>query len=51
MPFVGDDDDDGVLESNEQRVYSQAQRALRTSNYTMAISALEQLEARFPFGR
>lgn len=51
MPFFGDDDRPPEIETNEQRVYAQAQRALRTSNYTMAISVLEQLEARFPFGR
>jgi outer membrane protein assembly factor BamD len=53
MPFIGSDDEDRPeeIETSEQRVYSQAQRALRTSNYTLAIQTLEQLEARFPFGR
>ncbi|MEM7217903.1 MAG: outer membrane protein assembly factor BamD [Pseudomonadota bacterium] len=32
-------------------IYQNAQRSLRTSNYNAAIAHLEQLEARFPFGR
>ncbi|MEC8695452.1 MAG: outer membrane protein assembly factor BamD, partial [Pseudomonadota bacterium] len=38
-------------ETNEEKVYAQAQRSLRSSNYNSAIEQLELLEARFPFGR
>lgn len=38
-------------QSTESIVYNNAQRSLRASNYTNAISHLETLEARFPFGR
>lgn len=55
IPFFGDDEKDDVdieaIETTEQRVYTQAQRALRSSNYAVAIEQLELLEARFPFGR
>lgn len=54
IPFFGKDDDDDVdieaIETTEERVYSQAQSALRSSNYSLAIEQLELLEARFPFG-
>ena len=36
---------------NEQTIYRQSQRALRAGNYDAAIEMLQQLEARFPFGR
>ncbi len=51
-PFGGDDDE-GVEdpESSEQELYRTSQRYLRSGNYTTAISHLEHLEARFPFGR
>ncbi|GIS20895.1 MAG: hypothetical protein CM15mP120_28110 [Pseudomonadota bacterium] len=39
------------IETNEEKVYAQAQRSLRSSNYNSAIEQLELLEARFPFGR
>ena len=39
------------VETTEQKLYTNAQRYLRTSNYAQAIGALERLEARFPFGR
>ena len=55
IPFFGKDDDEGedieAIETTEERVYSQAQRALRSSNFSLAIEQLELLEARFPFGR
>ena len=55
IPFFGKDDNDGedieAIETTEERVYSQAQRALRSSNFSLAIEQLELLEARFPFGR
>lgn len=38
-------------QTTESIVYSNAQRSLRSSNYTNAIGHLETLEARFPFGR
>ena len=38
-------------QSTESIVYNNVQRSLRASNYTNAISHLETLEARFPFGR
>ena len=37
--------------TTESLVYESAQRSLRSANYTNAISHLEALEARFPFGR
>ena len=56
MPFIGGDDDDSnelpeEVETTEQKLYRDAQRWLRSSNYQQAISSLERLEARFPFGR
>ena len=37
--------------TTESVVYNNAQRSLRSSNYSNAIGHLEALEARFPFGR
>jgi len=54
MPFVGSKDKDGEDEevnATEQMLYRNAQRSLRAGNYERAITALERLEARFPFGR
>lgn len=53
MPFVGKKDKDGEEDANatEQLLYRNAQRSLRAGNYERAITALERLEARFPFGR
>ncbi len=55
MPSIGGDDEVDILpedvNANEQRLYSNSQRYLRTGNYQQAIAALESLEARFPFGR
>lgn len=51
MPFFGDDDTPPELETSEAKLYRDAQRWLRSSNYQQAITQLELLEARFPFGR
>ena len=56
IPFFGKDKeqtDEEVeeIDTTEARVYRTAQRALRSSNYAVAIEQLELLEARFPFGR
>ena len=52
MPFFGDDKAKPVeAETSEQKLYRDAQRLLRSGNYTQAIASLEALEARFPFGR
>lgn len=56
MPFIGKKDNkDGELpedvNTTEHRLYTDSQRYLRTGNYQQAISVLERLEARFPFGR
>ncbi len=53
MPFVGKKDKDGEEDpdATEQMLYRNAQRSLRAGNYERAITALERLEARFPFGR
>ncbi len=40
--------DDGAT---EQMLYRNTQRSLRSGNYDIAVQGLEQLEARFPFGR
>ncbi|MFK7912745.1 MAG: outer membrane protein assembly factor BamD [Pseudomonadales bacterium] len=54
-PFGGDDDDKAPEEvdasATEQALYRNTQRSLRSGNYDLAVSGLEQLEARFPFGR
>ena len=54
MPFIGSkDSEDNIeeIETTEEKVYSEAQRSLRSSNHRAAIEQLELLEARFPFGR
>ena len=54
MPFFGNDTEETdieAIETNEEKVYAQAQRSLRSSNHNAAIEKLELLEARFPFGR
>lgn len=48
-PF-GDDEDEEVTETSEQVLYRSAQSSLRSGNYSSAISKLEALETRFPFG-
>lgn len=52
LPFVGDREQADIeFETSEQRLYRDAQRLMRAGNYQQAISTLEALEARFPFGR
>ena len=55
IPFLGSDEEEDVdieaIETTEQKLYSQAQRSLRSSNFSLAIEQLELMEARFPFGR
>lgn len=51
-PFGGDDEaKEQEPDTTEQTLYRNTQRSLRAGNYDLAISGLEQLEARFPFGR
>ena len=45
------DDEEAEAETSEQALYRNAQSGLRTGSFTQAISRLERLEARFPFGR
>jgi len=49
--FDGDDELEVDLNSGEQQMYRRAQRFLDTSNFDLAISALQQLESRYPFGK
>ena len=50
--LFGDDDELQVdTNSGEQQMYRQAQRYIDTSNFDLAISALMQLESRYPFGK
>ena len=51
--FGGKDGDAAAADydGTEATMYRQAQRALRSGNYTGAIEMLQRLEARFPFGR
>ena len=51
MPFFGGDEVEEEIETTEQVLYRSTQRSLRSGNYERAIQGLEQLEARFPFGR
>ena len=54
MPFIGGkdkDEEDEDINATEQMLYRNAQRSLRAGNYERAITGLERLEARFPFGR
>lgn len=48
----GDGDEvDMIAESGEQQIYEQAQRYLDSRSFDLAISALQALESRYPFGR
>ena len=47
----GKDDLEDDIESTELAYYESAQGSLRGGNYANAVSKLQQLEARFPFGR
>ncbi|MFP6814995.1 MAG: outer membrane protein assembly factor BamD [Pseudomonadales bacterium] len=53
MPFIGDKNKEleADLDTTEQVLYRNAQRSLRAGNYDQAISGLQLLDARFPFGR
>ncbi len=45
------DEKEEDIESTELAFYESAQSSLRASNYPLAVAKLQQLEARFPFGR
>ncbi|MFW6092466.1 MAG: outer membrane protein assembly factor BamD [Pseudomonadota bacterium] len=52
--FGGEDDDaqqEADVNATEQFIYRSVQRSLRAGNYQQAIEHLQELEARFPFGR
>jgi outer membrane protein assembly factor BamD len=56
IPFFGKDKDKKDFEqedlnTTEQILYRNAQRSMRSGNYSQAIETLQRLEARFPFGR
>ncbi|MEM8766842.1 MAG: outer membrane protein assembly factor BamD [Pseudomonadota bacterium] len=56
IPFIGKEKDKKDFEqedmnTTEQILYRNAQRSLRSGNYSVAIETLQRLEARFPFGR
>jgi len=38
-------------DAGEQQIYSDAERYLRNDNYDLAVRSLQQLEARYPFGK
>ncbi len=44
LPDIGAD-------AGEQQIYEEAQRYLRNDNYDLAVRSLQQLEARYPFGK
>ncbi|MEM1404545.1 MAG: outer membrane protein assembly factor BamD [Pseudomonadota bacterium] len=46
-----DEAQDFGADSGEQQIYDQAQRFLNARNFDLAISALQALESRYPFGR
>lgn len=43
--------DEQDVNTNEQQFYESAQRSLQSGNFVAAVEKLQQLEARFPFGR
>jgi outer membrane protein assembly factor BamD len=50
--LFGDDDELQIdTNSGEQQMYRQAQRYIDSNNFDLAISALQQLESRYPFGK
>ena len=53
MPFIGRDRDKEEAEANttEEILYNRARASMRSGNHNAAVERLEQLEARFPFGR
>jgi outer membrane protein assembly factor BamD len=50
-PFGHDKAEEEDKKSSEQMLYRSAQSSLRSGNYRDAITKLQKLEARFPFGR
>jgi outer membrane protein assembly factor BamD len=50
-PFGHDKAEEEDQKSSEQMLYRSAQSSLRAGNYRDAITKLQKLEARFPFGR
>jgi outer membrane protein assembly factor BamD len=48
--WFGDDEEEIPPDQGERQLYNSAQRALRSSNYEVAIKNLQLLEARYPFG-
>ena len=50
-PFGHDKAEEEDQKSSEQMLYRSAQSSLRSGNYRDAITKLQKLEARFPFGR
>ena len=50
-PFGQNKEEDQDQKSTEQMLYRSAQSSLRSGNYREAITKLQKLEARFPFGR
>ena len=53
MPFIGRDRDKDEAEAHttEEILYNRARASMRSGNHNAAVERLEQLEARFPFGR
>jgi len=48
----GNDELPGLgADAGEQQIYEEAQRYLRSDNYDLAVRSLQQLEARYPFGK
>jgi len=50
-PFNGKKHDEDDQQTTEQMLYKSAQSSIRGGNYHDAITKLQKLEARFPFGR
>ena len=46
-----DEQPDIAADTGEQQMYDQAQRFLRSGNYSEAVRALQLLESRYPFGK
>lgn len=46
----GDEDEQDIPDGSQQTLYEDAQRSLRSGNYSNGIIRLQRLEARFPFG-
>ncbi len=42
---------DIAADSGEQQIYEESQRYLRQGNYDLAVSSLQLLESRYPFGK